>query len=85
MNDYGFEQLIETVLHGLGAVDTKIVSRRKDKGIDIYATFLVAGAFRQIVGIQAKHFQAESPVGADAHNLPEDTRDPRNLYVSGKD
>ena len=65
MNDYGFEQLIETVLHGLGAVDTKIVSRRKDKGIDIYATFLVAGAFRQIVGIQAKHFQPEPPVGAD--------------------
>ena len=65
MENFGFERLIETVLHGLGAVDTKIVSRRKDKGIDIYATFLVAGAFRQFVGIQAKHFQPEPPVGAD--------------------
>ena len=42
MDNFGFERLIETVLHGLGAVDTKIVPRSKDKGIDIYATFLVA-------------------------------------------
>ena len=65
MENVGFERLIETVLHGLGAVDTKIVPKRKDKGIDIYATFLVAGAFRQVVGVQAKHFQPEPPVGAD--------------------
>ena len=65
MDNFGFERLIETVLHGLGAVDTKIVPRSKDKGIDIYATFLVAGAFRQVVGVQAKHFQPEPPVGAD--------------------
>ena len=66
MENFGFERLIETVLRGLGAVDTKIVSRRKDKGIDIYAMFLVAGAFRQVVGVQAKHFQPEPPVGAGA-------------------
>ena len=65
MENFGFEKLIKTVLLGLGAVDAKIVSRRQDKGIDIYATFLVAGAFRQFVGIQAKHFQPEPPVGAD--------------------
>ena len=65
MENFGFERLIETVLRRLGAVDTKIVSRREDKGIDIYATFLVAGAFRQFVGIQAKHFQPDPPVGAD--------------------
>ena len=66
MDDYGFEQLIATVLRGLGAVvEPKIVPRSKDKGIDIYATFLVAGAFRQVVGVQAKHFQPEPPVGAD--------------------
>ena len=65
MESYGFEQLIKTVLLGLGAVDAKIVPRSKDKGIDIYATFLVAGAFRQVVGVQAKHFQPEPPVGAD--------------------
>jgi predicted Mrr-cat superfamily restriction endonuclease len=65
MESFGFERLIATVLRGLGAVETKIVSRREDKGIDIYATFLVAGAFRQVVGVQAKHFQPEPPVGAD--------------------
>ena len=66
MESYGFERLIETVLRGLGAVDTKIAARRsEDKGIDIYATFLVAGSFRQFVGIQAKHFQPEPPVDAD--------------------
>ena len=65
MESYGFENLIATVLRGLGAVDPKIVPRGKDKGIDIYATFLVAGAFRQVVGVQAKHFQPDPPVGAD--------------------
>jgi len=65
MESFGFERLIETVLKGLGAVETRIVPRREDKGIDIYATFLVAGAFRQIVGIQAKHFQPEPPVSAE--------------------
>ena len=39
--------------------------RSEDKGIDIYATVLVAGAFRQVVGVQAKHFQPKPPVGAD--------------------
>ena len=66
MDDYGFERLIATVLRGLGAiVEPEIVPRSKDKGIDIYATFLVAGTFRQVVGIQAKHFQPKPPVGAD--------------------
>ena len=65
MESYGFERLIKTVLRGLGAVNPKIVPRREDKGIDIYATFLVAGSFRQVVGIQAKHFQPYTPVGAD--------------------
>ena len=65
MENYGFEELIEAVLRGLGAVDTRIAARREDKGIDIYATFLVAGAFQQVVGLQAKHFQPEPPVGAD--------------------
>ena len=64
MENYGFEELIAAVLRGLGAVDAKIVPRSEDKGIDIYATFLVAGAFRQVVGVQAKHFHPEPPVGA---------------------
>ena len=43
----------------------EIVPRSKDTCIDIYATFLVAGTFRQVVGIQAKHFQPKPPVGAN--------------------
>ena len=65
IDSYGFERLIETVLSGLGAVDTKIVPRSDDKGIDILATFRVASTFRLVVGIQAKHFHAEPPVGVD--------------------
>lgn len=65
MDDFGFERFLESLFRGLGAVDTKIVPRRMDKGIDIYATFLVAGAFRQVVGIQAKHWRPDPPVGAE--------------------
>ena len=65
MENFGFERLVESVLCSLGAVETKVVPRRKDKGIDIYATFLVAGTFRQVVGIQAKHFQPKPPIGSD--------------------
>ena len=55
MESYSFKRLIKTVLCGLGAVnpEPKIVPQSKDKGIDIYATFPVAGAFRQVVGIQS--------------------------------
>ena len=65
MDDRRFEELIETVLRRLGAVDTRIVPRINDEGIDIFATFLIAGIFRQIVGIQVKHYQPEPPVGAE--------------------
>ena len=64
MEDWRFEKLIETVLGKLGA-KTRIVPRNKDVGIDIYATFLVAGIFQLVVGIQAKHWKPEPPVGAD--------------------
>lgn len=52
-------------MRALGAIETRVVPRSKDKGIDVYATFLVAGAFRQVIGIQAKHWQPEPPVGED--------------------
>ena len=65
MEERSFEKLIEKVLRGLGAVKTRIVPRSEDVGIDIYATFLVAGIFRQVVGVQAKHFQPDPPVSAD--------------------
>lgn len=64
MENYGFEELIKMVMLGLGARRAWKVPRREDRGIDIYATFLVAGAFEQRVGIQAKHFQPVPPVDA---------------------
>ncbi len=65
MDSFGFERLIQTVLTGLGADDARIVPRSQDKGADILATFRVAAAFRQIVAIQAKHWQPEPPVGKE--------------------
>lgn len=65
MDSFGFERLIQTVLKGLGAEDVRIVPRNQDKGADIRATFLVAGAFRQIVAVQAKHWQPNPPVGKE--------------------
>lgn len=65
MESFGFERLIQTVLRGLGADDIRIVPRNLDKGADIIALFRVAGAFRQIVAVQAKHWQPEPPVGKE--------------------
>lgn len=70
IESFGFERLIGMLMSGLGAVSTWIVPRRLDKGIDVYAAFEIAGTFRQLVGIQAKHKTADPPVGADAvHQL----------------
>ena len=65
MDSFGFEQLIKTVLLGLGAKEACVVARSQDKGADILASFLVAGAFRQVVAVQAKHWQPKPPVGKD--------------------
>ncbi len=65
MDSFGFERLIQTVLTGLGAEDARIVPRSQDKGADILVTFRVAGAFRQLIAIQAKHWQPEPAVGKD--------------------
>ncbi|MDH5562590.1 MAG: restriction endonuclease, partial [Nitrospirota bacterium] len=65
MDSFGFERLIQTVLTGLGAEDARIVPRNQDKGADILATFLVAGAFRQIIAVQAKHWRPDPPVGEE--------------------
>lgn len=66
IESFGFERLIGMLMSGLGAVSTWIVPRRLDLGIDAFAVFEIAGAFRQVVGIQAKHKTADPPVGADA-------------------
>ncbi len=65
MSDFGFERLIETVLKGLGAKETRIVPRGQDKGADIVATFQIAGAFRQVVAVQAKYWKPNPPLGND--------------------
>ncbi|MDH5773437.1 MAG: restriction endonuclease [Nitrospirota bacterium] len=65
IHSYGFENLIHNVLVGLGAVEARIVPRSQDKGADIVATFKVAGAFRYILAVQAKHWQPEPPVGKE--------------------
>ena len=63
MDSHGFERLIRDVLVGLGADEARIIHRSQDKGADIVATFRVAGAFRQVVAVQAKHWQSHPPVG----------------------
>lgn len=65
MDSFGFEQLIRDVLVGLGAKEARIIPRNQDKGADIVAEFRVAGAFRQVLAVQAKHWQPEPPVGKD--------------------
>jgi restriction system protein len=67
MESFGFEKLICNLLKGLGADEARVVSRNQDKGADIVATFQVAGAFRLVVAVQAKHWKPKPnpPVGKD--------------------
>ncbi len=65
MDSFGFENLIRNVLVSLGADEARIIPRNQDKGADIVATFRVAGAFRQVVAVQAKHWQPDPPVRRD--------------------
>ena len=65
IEDYGFEYLVSDVLINLGANDTRIVPRKKDKGADIIATFNVARVISQTVAVQVKHWGPSPPVGID--------------------
>ncbi len=65
LDPYGFEHLVSAVLRKLGASESRVIARSKDEGADVVATFLVAGTFQQTVVVQAKHFQAEPPIGVD--------------------
>lgn len=58
LDSFRFEHLVRSVLLGLGATEARIVPRLQDKGADILASFLVAGAFRLLVAVQVKHFSA---------------------------
>lgn len=65
MEDYGFERLVALVLDRLGAHSTEIVSRRKDIGVDVVATFRLAGVFPQPIAVQVKHYQPDPPIGRE--------------------
>jgi predicted Mrr-cat superfamily restriction endonuclease len=62
MSPRRFEHLIRTVLLGLGAAEARVIPTKEDKGADIVATFRIAGAFQQVVAVQAKHWKADPPV-----------------------
>ena len=63
MNDWSFEALLRDLMVRQGAHPVTIVPRRSDVGIDIIASFPIAGLLRTMVGVQAKHWRPEPPVG----------------------
>ena len=65
MDGSRFEFFIRDVLYDLGADEARVVPKNLDKGADIVATFKVAGAFQQVLAVQAKCWQSEPPVGKD--------------------
>ena len=65
LDSFGFERLIQSTLRALGAHEVRIIPRNQDKGADLVATFLVAGAFQLTVAVQAKHWSPKPPVGRD--------------------
>jgi hypothetical protein len=65
IDPYGFENLIRDLMEHLGALQAWVVPRSQDVGVDVYAAFRVAGAFRLLVGMQAKHWNQYGEVDAD--------------------
>jgi predicted Mrr-cat superfamily restriction endonuclease len=65
MDSYAFENLIATLLRSLGAQDVRVVARSQDKGVDIIATFALADTFHIRLGVQAKHYRPDPPVGPE--------------------
>ena len=65
LNDYDFELLVENILKRLGAINSRIVPRNQDIGIDLTAMFMVGGAIEVVVGVQCKHWGPEPPVERD--------------------
>jgi Restriction endonuclease len=65
MDSSAFEHLIRTVLLTLGAEQARVIPHSQDKGADVVATFRLAGAFQQVVAVQAKYWKSEPPVGPE--------------------
>lgn len=63
IENFGFELLLKSLFEREGA-KVEIVPRRLDKGVDLKVAFRV-GPSSFVVGVQAKHFQAEPPVPAE--------------------
>ena len=63
LDPYAFERLLASLLKSLGSDKVKIVPRNLDKGVDILADFSLAHTFKFTLGVQAKHYQPEPPVG----------------------
>ena len=65
MEERDFEELIGAVLSSLGGENVDIVSRSVDKGVDIKCKFSIANTFKIEIGVQAKYFYPDPPVGSD--------------------
>ena len=65
INDYQFEGLVANILTGLGAINSKIIPRIEDKGIDLTAEFAVGGTIQVVLGVQCKHWRQNPPVGVN--------------------
>ena len=65
LDSFKFEHLIRDVLEAIGAKEAKVISRQKDMGVDVVATFFVADTFPIIVAVQAKHWKPDPPVQRD--------------------
>lgn len=64
LDSYKFEHVVHQVLQSLGAQESAITPRSKDKGDDIVATLTPLGLFELKLVVQVKHYnQLERPLG----------------------
>jgi predicted Mrr-cat superfamily restriction endonuclease len=64
LDSYKFEHVVHRVLQNLGAQESLITPRSKDKGDDIVATVTPLGLFELKLVVQVKHYnQLEPPLG----------------------
>ena len=65
MNDWNLEILLRDLMIQQGARVEPIVPRRSDVGVDIIASFPIAGLLRTTVGVQVKHHGPNPPLGPE--------------------
>jgi predicted Mrr-cat superfamily restriction endonuclease len=69
MDSDRFEFFIRDLMMACGAKDARVVPRILDKGVDVLATFLVAGTFELRIAVQAKFWKKQ--LGALGSNVVE--------------